>query len=171
MKKTLLFAIPLLFCSQVLFAQSRHKIDASQVPQATLNSFQAKYPGVKVDFWEMEGNDFEVMFESQGKTMEAVFDINGKWIETEIFLKEEELPPAVDKALNRDLKKWNIVRIEMVSTPTESGFYEIDLKKGDDMSEVFYDQNGTKISDDRWEDEDEDDMLAEEDEDMDGNQD
>lgn len=154
MKKSITLCALMLVAGMAL-AQGKKKIDVRSVPKSAQNSFKAKYPGAKVDFWEQEGNDYEVMFNWKGTEYEAVFNTEGEWIETETWITEKELPAEVMAALQRShLENWKIERIEKVSVGDDEEFYEIDLKNGEETTEIYYDHNGELLADDRWDDED-----------------
>lgn len=172
MKKSILLSAVICLFAFSGMAQNNHRVDEASVPKPAVNSFHAKFSDVKVLYWEMEGNDYEVMFIQNGAKMEAIFNNEGAWIETETWLKEEELPSKVIAALTTShLEKWKISTIEMISMPKDKEFYEIDLVQGEIKSQIYYDHNGKILADDRWIDEDVDDLMVELDEDMDGTND
>ena len=63
------------------------KMAASDVPQAVVNEFQAKYPNSSDIKWEEEKEDGKVLYQAEfkynGKEMKAEFDAAGNFIKEE----------------------------------------------------------------------------------------
>lgn len=86
MLSTLATAIVLSACGQ--------KLDASKVPAAVKTNFEKQFPGATAK-WEKEDGKFEVNFKHNGHEMSALFEENGTMTESEMEIKETELPAAV----------------------------------------------------------------------------
>ena len=83
---TLATAIVLSACGQ--------NIDASKVPAAVKANFEKQFPGAAAK-WEKEDGRYEVNFKHDGHEMSALFEANGSMTESEMEIKETELPAAV----------------------------------------------------------------------------
>jgi Putative beta-lactamase-inhibitor-like, PepSY-like len=76
------------------FAANAQKTDAAKVPAAVKAAFAKQYPGA-VAKWEKEEGKYEAGFKQNGNTMSALFEANGTMIESEMDIKETDLPATV----------------------------------------------------------------------------
>ena len=160
MKKTVILFSLALGLNSGLSAQKLETLEIGDVPKPVLDAFAKQYAGAQAKTYYPEGSDIEIFYTLNGKKSESIYRNDGTWIETETWIKVSDLPEAVRENIESgDLGDWKIVNIEKVTLPDDNPFYEIDLKKDEKESQVYYDEAGTKLEDDRWLDEDEDDFA------------
>lgn len=61
--------------------------------------------------------------------MSANFDATGKWLETEIEIKETDLPKAISASVAKHFAGFKISEVAKTETPDKGLIYEMDLKK------------------------------------------
>ena len=72
----------------------------------------------------------------------SYFDKDGNWLETELEIDKTELPVAISKTIAEKLSDYSIIDIELVKTADNQIFYEIDLKKGDKIYDILFNDSG-----------------------------
>ena len=88
MKKMLIAcAITSIFCLKGV----AQKINDADVPPAVKTSFEKLFPG-KTAKWEKEDGNYEAGLKKDDKRMSATFQPDGVFMESEIAIKESELP-------------------------------------------------------------------------------
>ena len=92
MKQVLILAAFALALAAPAHAQM---LKPAQVPAAAKATFKAKFPTVKTNSWEKEGDKFEAGFKMNGNTMSAVITPAGELVETVTDISPAKLPAAV----------------------------------------------------------------------------
>lgn len=72
----------------------------------------------------------------------SYFDKAGNWLETELEIDKSELPEAISNTIAEKLNDYSIIDIELVKTADDQIFYEIDLKKGDKIYDILFNDSG-----------------------------
>lgn len=122
------------------FAQ---ELSVDKVPAAVQNSFKAKFPASEAKGWELENEtDFETDFDLNGKKHSAKFDKQGKWIETETEINVSDLPKSINEAVTKNFAGFKIEETEKAETASQGIVYEVKLKKGKEVFEVKFSQEG-----------------------------
>lgn len=116
---------------------SAQKLDASKVPAPVKKTFATQFPGA-TGKWEMEKGQYEAGFNYHGKTMSALFDPNGAMTESEIAIKESDLPAPVDAYLK---KHYNGAKIKEAAKITKAGG-EVNYEAEVNGKDLLFDANG-----------------------------
>ena len=139
MKKTLLPALLALLGGS---AQAQ-MLKPTQVPAAVVATFKAKFPTVKTNTWEKEGDKFEAGFKLNGKTMSAVLTPAGALVETETDMLPAQLPAAVRARLASDYKTFQITEAATLVSANGATTYEAEVSKGGKHQDVVFNADGT----------------------------
>jgi len=123
------------------------KAQNSGLPDVVSKAFEQKFPKAKKVKWTNENiDDFQAEFAVDSLTETAIFSHKGEWQQTGINVPI----PIINRATALDIKKKypkskinKIVKIENVKHQI---YYEIELKKGEDLEYVNYDENGNEIT-------------------------
>lgn len=112
----------------------------ADIPSVVLNEFWSHFPDAKdVDFNKI-GEDYEVDFELNGNDAGAVITAEGIVIREKKEISFDELPAAVQEALN-DLEKNKPGDIEVIQLP-EDTYYQIELKRFWFDKKIVFDKTG-----------------------------
>ena len=137
----------------ILFAAILGTISKAQevsnvvAPTAVANTFQKKFPNATNVKWEMEDmKNYEANFKMNKKEYSALFNILGTCLETEMKIKNSELPPIVKEALNKQFSGYKIKEAEKVEKVLSAVGYEVELSKGEEKLEVYISAEGEVIS-------------------------
>ena len=57
-------------------------------------------------------------------------------------IDKTELPEAISNTIAEKLNDYSIIDIELVKTADDQIFYEIDLKKGDKIYDILFNDSG-----------------------------
>ena len=136
MKKYSIAALILL----VGLSASAQKLKDDDVPGIVKTSFDKQYPGVKAK-WEKEDGNYEAGFKKDGKTMSVLYDPMGTLKETEVVIKEAELPAATLDYLKTNYKGKKIKETAKVTKADGTINYEAEIEGKD----VVFDGNGKFI--------------------------
>jgi hypothetical protein len=102
-------------------------------PAAAKSAFEKAYTGASKAKWTKEKADFEVSFVQGGKEMSAVYDANGILKETEVEIKESELPAAAAEYIKLHFKGAKITETAKITKSDGKIMYEAEVKKKDLM--------------------------------------
>ena len=119
------------------------KLKPTQVPAAVKATFNAKFPTVKSNTWEKEGDKFEAGFKQNGNTMSAVLTPSGELLETETAMPPAKLPAAVRTKLASDYKSYKVNEAATILRADGSTVYEAEVAKGGKHQDVLFNANGT----------------------------
>ena len=118
-----------------------------RTPEVVKQSFKAKYPEENDSNWHMDKNgNFETHFKKGDDNFRADFAPDGKWIETEESIKKKKLPKPVFSKLEADYSDYKIVEIEKVDHHSKGLFYDVELKKDGEKTDVEFTSNGNIIN-------------------------
>lgn len=134
----------LLFITLFITCQSSKKESTPEVVKA---AFQKKYPNESDPDWHRDQNDnFESNFKKDGSHYKADFSPDGSWIETERSIKKKQLPEAVRKKLKEDYDAFEIVEIEEVDHHSKGLFYDVELRRYGEKTDVAFNAEGQVIN-------------------------
>lgn len=126
------------------------------VPTAVKSAFAAKYPATSDLEWEMESlTEYEAEFEENGSEKSAIFTADGTWKETEVEIKESDLPAAVKAVISSEFPGYEIEKAETVETPKTALAYEVELE-GENTIDVVISADGQILTQEVKMEEDED---------------
>jgi hypothetical protein len=107
------------------------------------DAFFSKFPDAKRVKWSKEDPTiYEVEFRLNKSEMTANFDEKGTLLETEVEIKESQLPEPVKTALVIDFKEYKIGEISTVEEPGKDLKYEIAVKKKSENLELVFSSDG-----------------------------
>lgn len=135
--KKYLIACTILFVGIYASAQ---KLKDTEVPGVVKTAFDKQYPGVKAK-WEKEDGNYEAGFKKDGKTMSVVYDAMGTMKETEVSIKESELPPSALDYIKSNYKGKKIKETAKITKADGTVNYEAEIEGKD----VVFDSNGKFI--------------------------
>lgn len=115
----------------------------AQVPAAAIATFKAKFPTVKTNTWEKEGDKYEAGFKLNGKTMSALITPAGELMETETDMSPSQLPTPVRTKLASDYKTYKIKEAATIVRADGSTVYEAEVAKGGKAQDVLFMADGT----------------------------
>lgn len=139
MKKTILFAMALLWAYATTFAQSK-------TPSAVRTAFNQKFPDATKIKWDKENaQEYEAEFKWKGVNYIANFTENGNWLETESPISFNQLPDKVQKAYNMAHKGAPVKAVAKIETVKNATKYEVEFKQSGKTVELFYTNDGTEV--------------------------
>lgn len=139
MKKTLLPAL----LATLSFAALAQTLKPTQVPAAVKATFQAKFPTVKTNTWEKEGDKYEAGFKLNGNTMSALLTPTGELVETETDMSPAKLPAAVRTKLASNYKTYKVNEAATIVRADGSTVYEAEVARGGKAQDVLFNADGT----------------------------
>jgi hypothetical protein len=133
--------ILIVFISASLYAQN------SGLPDVVSKAFEQKFPKAKKVKWSNENiDDFLAEFALDSLTETAIFTNKGEWQQTGISVPIPILNHATSVDIKKKYPKSKINKIVKIENAKHQSYYEIELKKGDELEYVNYDENGNEIS-------------------------
>jgi hypothetical protein len=139
MKKLLV----LIICSIFVLGVSAVNQKNEKIPAAAKSGFAAKFPTIQKVKWSVEKlGEFEAEFVLNGAETSVLYDSKGTLLETEVEIKQNELPEAIKDALAKDFKSYKIDEIEKVIDQMGIVTFELEAFKGKDKIEISFDANG-----------------------------
>lgn len=125
------------------FAEAQ-KLKEAEVPIAVKEGFKLAYPGIKAKEWEKEGDKYEAEFDLKKTETSAVFSTDGKLLETESEIALALLPKTVSEYVSKNYPGHKITEASKITeTGTGKVYYEAEITKGKDETDLVFDENGT----------------------------
>ena len=115
----------------------------AQVPAAAKATFKAKFPLVKTNSWEKEGDKYEAGFKQDGITMSALITPTGELVETESDMSPAKLPAAVRAKLASDYKAYKVTEAAVLVSASGATTYEAEVSKGGKHQDVVFNADGS----------------------------
>ena len=115
----------------------------AQVPAAARATFKAKFPLVKTNSWEKEGDKYEAGFKQDGVTMSALITPAGELVETESDMSPAKLPAAVRAKLASDYKAYKVTEAAVLVSVSGATTYEAEVSKGGKHQDVVFNVDGS----------------------------
>ena len=119
------------------FAASAQKLKESQVPEAVKTSFAKQYPGVTAK-WEKEDANFEAGFKKDGKAISVLYQADGIKKESEVSIKESELPATVLNYIKANYNGKKIQESAKITKADGTINYEAEVEGKD----IIFDSKG-----------------------------
>ena len=117
----------------------------AQVPAAARATFKAKFPLVKTNSWEKEGDKYEAGFKQDGVTMSALITPAGELVETESDMSPAKLPAAVRAKLASDYKAYKVTEAAVLVSASGATTYEAEVSKGGEHQDVVFNADGSLV--------------------------
>lgn len=124
----------------IFVGANAQKLDASKVPAAVKTSFAKQFPTAKAK-WEMEDGKYEAGFKNGDKTMSALFSTDGTMTESEVSIKQTELPAAVLAYVKENYKGKTIKESAKITKANGTVVYEAEVNGKD----LIFDEKGKFI--------------------------
>ena len=138
--------LTLLVCMTFVVCTNAQKAK-DETPAAAKTAFAAKYPGAEKVKWSIEKpGEFEVDFILNKIESSALFDATGKFLESEVEVKEAELPQAVKATISKDFVGFKLDEIEKATDAKGVTTFEMEAVKGKEKLEISFDTNGKLLS-------------------------
>ncbi len=119
----------------------------SKVPETVQKVFQAKFAEAKDVEWKTEEEgEYEAEFTLNDTKMSADFTQDGTWKETETKTDYSRLPSSVLDTLSAKFKDYTVENMTIDKSETPEGtFWEVKLKKDDQVIEVVFSDDGAVV--------------------------
>jgi actin-like ATPase involved in cell morphogenesis len=121
-----------------LLSACQQKTGVSDIPGAVNEAFQKQFAGAKDVKWGREEGNFEVNFEQGEKEMSAVFTPSGVLDETEVEIKNNELPPAVVTYISHNYNSAEVEEAARITKANGEVLYEAEA----DGKDLIFDATG-----------------------------
>ncbi len=139
MQKTCLLILIILFSVNL-------KAQNSGLPDVVSKAFEQKFPKAKKVKWSNENiDDFQAEFALDSLTETAIFSNKGDWQQTGINVPIPILNHLTTADIKKKYPKSKVNKIVKIQNIKNQIYYEIELKKGDELEYVNYDENGNEI--------------------------
>ena len=142
MKQVLILAAFALALAAPAHAQM---LKPAQVPAAVKATFKAKFPAVKTNTWEKEGDKYEAGFKQNGTTMSALITPAGELVETESDMSPSKLPAAVRTKLASDYKSFKVTEAATLVSADGTTTYEAEVSKNGKHQDVVFNADGSLV--------------------------
>ena len=142
MKKVMILAAFALALAAPAHAQM---LKPAQVPAAVRATFKAKFPLVKTNSWEKEGDKYEAGFKQDGITMSALITPAGELVETESDMSPAKLPAAVRAKLASDYKAYKVTEAAVLVSASGATTYEAEVSQGGKHHDVVFNADGSLV--------------------------
>ncbi|MCD6068227.1 MAG: hypothetical protein K0S33_3053 [Bacteroidetes bacterium] len=140
-----------------IISANAQKLKEAEIPAPVKESFAKEFSGVKANEWQKEGNTYEAEFDLKKTETSATFSADGKLLETEQEIAVTTLPKAASDYVT---KNYPGHKLSEASRITESGtnkvFYEAEVKKGKEGTDLIFDDTGNFIRKEEAKQEDKD---------------
>jgi len=143
MKNFLVLLVFIAFAMSV----SAQKSKDDKIPAEARAGFAAKFSGAKSVKWSVEKpGEFEVDFTLNKVEQSCLLDSKGNLLETEIEVKESDLPQAVKAAIGKDFAGYKLDEITKATDAKGVVAFEMEAVKGKDKLAIEFDPNGKLLS-------------------------
>ncbi len=130
----------ILFVSATWSMSIAQRITETDVPAPVKTSFAKSFPGLSPK-WEKDKGNYEAAFIKDGKTMSATFGADGVLTESEISIRESELPSPIVVYVNSNYKNKKIKEAAIITNAGGTSTYEAEV----DGKDLIFDSNGKFI--------------------------
>ena len=142
MKKLIVLAL-CVFLTGIWNVNGQAKSKKEEVPSAAKSAFEAKFPKAQKVKWGVEKpGEYEAEFMLNGVETSAVYDSKGQFIESEVEMKEANLPQTVKTAVAKDFASYKISSVAMTTDGKGVISYEMVAAKGREKLEISFDTTG-----------------------------
>ena len=99
----------------------------ANVPTTVQTQFAELYGENITPYWENVDNKFVAIFQEKEGLKRAYFEVGGRWIETKLFLPQDELPDGIQTLLLNDMPDGKVLFCGKVYNH-HGIWYQFDLK-------------------------------------------
>ena len=137
----------LFVCIAFAMSVSAQKSKEEKIPAEAKAGFAAKFPAAKSVKWSVEKpGEFEVDFTLNKVEQSCLLDSKGNLLETEIEVKEGDLPQAVRATIAKDFAGYKLGEINKATDAKGVVAFEMEAVKGKDKLAIEFDVNGKLLS-------------------------
>jgi len=130
----------------ILFFSINLKAQNSGLPDVVNNAFIEKFPKAKKVKWSNENiDDFQAEFSYDSLTESTLFSSKGEWQQTSINVPIPILSHLIVVDIKKKYPKQKMNKIVKIENNKKQIYYEIELKKNDELEYVNYDESGNEI--------------------------
>lgn len=116
------------------------------VPDKSKEHFSKKYKGATGVDWRNNVTSYTANFKVKGRDYRAYYHMDGTWDYTVAYLKESDLPGAVNSALKKSrIADWEPKSAAYVENNKGEKLYRVERKKGAQELYLFYDKTGKEV--------------------------
>jgi len=120
---------------------------AADVPAALENALKTKFPSATdVEWYDEYDGSFSAFFFDGEDSKIAKFDASGSWLETRIYLDQEQIPQTIMKAIQKskyaDFTISTAIKIELPAISQ----YEINAETKEKAYLLMFDEKGILLS-------------------------
>jgi hypothetical protein len=146
MQKIILLILTIFISYTFTIAQEK-KLRESSVPPIVVKKFKSTHSNAILEYWEKEGNNYEVHFTVKDKAHESKYSPEGNWIETESPIELKKIPAKVMAGWNKSIyKDWDIKKILKIETADKKVLYEFEAVKTSTPKEIRFSSEGVIAS-------------------------
>jgi uncharacterized membrane protein YkoI len=127
-------------------ACSKECLHQSQIPPVVKENFSRLYPGVSVDKWEMNGENYEAEFSEGKKETKVLFDDSGNFVSSEKEIKNAGLPDAVIEYCDSKFAGYKMKDPAIITDSNGNISYEVELRNKNEEIEIRFDKFGMLIN-------------------------
>jgi len=120
---------------------------AGKPPMSVQKAFEQKFPGsIRVTWIKETATIWEASITLNGINSTVLFSTDGTWLETEVKIKESELPAAAHAAIRTNCSGWTISESNKVETGQNGIIFVVDLRKGILKKVAAFKEDGTPVT-------------------------
>jgi hypothetical protein len=136
-----------LFICMVIVVCNYAQKPKEETPAPAKAAFAAKYPTAEKVKWSVEKpGEFEVEFMLNKVANSVLYDAAGKLLETEVEIKEAELPQDVKSTIAKEFEGYILNEIEMSTDAKGTITYKMEAVKWNDKLQLSFDASGKLLS-------------------------
>ena len=118
--------------------------DNKDIPRIVKDKFKSSYSKATHVKWTKEKSGYESSFKNGKDDMSVNFDEKGNIVETETGIKLSDLPIEVRESVGKEYSKYKISETAKIETRGVIK-YEVEVTKGKNVIDLFYDEHGVVI--------------------------
>jgi hypothetical protein len=135
----------LMIAAGLLFAGTL-QAQVVNIPGKSKEHFTKKYPGATNSDWHNNVANYTCRFQWNSGEYKAYYHMDGTWDYTVQYLKEPELPKAVQEAVAKSrIAGWEPKSAAFVENHKGLKTYRVERKKGVEEIFIFFDKNGKEV--------------------------
>ena len=116
------------------------------IPGKAKDHFAKKYPGATNSDWHNNVANYTCRFQWNKGEFKAYYRMDGTWDYTVQYLKESELPQAVQDAVAKSrIASWEPKSAAYVENNKGQKTYRVERKKGIEGKFIFFDATGKEV--------------------------
>lgn len=128
--------------SAMLFAAT--VFGGDKVPKVVKDAFAKAWPKVEKVSWDNEEGKFEAKFKYDKMEYSATYNADGSLIETEILLKESQLPKAVNASAHKAHPTAKFKEFAKITRANGTIVYEVEIKENGKETDLYFTPDGAE---------------------------